>query len=258
MRPLESFSELSQFSNSTRRIAAGSLTTAARPIERPDATTGCSKCAAVQASRGFLASTRRRAIGPSASAAVPALADETPREYRAQRTPRPIDQHCPRHRTTGLAVEFHYPQSWLWNTGTSRRFQLFFRCKEKPIFANSGVFARDKPSKSSDRQIMANPRGCLALAVHRQCRAFAACDPFHTGAHRRVAGRRPRRKDQDRRLRRPPLGGGGMGGAARRHRQRNPDPKLRNRPTLGMPILIDMAPTKPNKWEGQCLQLAER
>ena len=30
----------------------------------------------------------------------------------------------------------------------------------------------------------------------------------------------------------------------------NPDPKLRNRPTLGMPILIDMAPTKPNKWEG--------
>jgi len=30
----------------------------------------------------------------------------------------------------------------------------------------------------------------------------------------------------------------------------NPDPKLRNRPTLGMPILMDMAPTNPNKWEG--------
>ena len=32
---------------------------------------------------------------------------------------------------------------------------------------------------------------------------------------------------------------------------RNPDPQLRSRPTLGMPILLDMTPTKPNKWEGQ-------
>lgn len=31
---------------------------------------------------------------------------------------------------------------------------------------------------------------------------------------------------------------------------KNPDPRLRNRPTLGMPILLDMAPTKPNRWEG--------
>jgi uncharacterized protein (DUF2147 family) len=31
---------------------------------------------------------------------------------------------------------------------------------------------------------------------------------------------------------------------------RNPDPKLRGRPTLGMPVLINMAPTQPNKWEG--------
>lgn len=31
---------------------------------------------------------------------------------------------------------------------------------------------------------------------------------------------------------------------------KNPDPNLRNRPTLGMPVLLDMAPTKPNKWEG--------
>lgn len=32
---------------------------------------------------------------------------------------------------------------------------------------------------------------------------------------------------------------------------RNPDPQLRGRPTLGMPILLDMTPTRPNKWEGQ-------
>ena len=32
---------------------------------------------------------------------------------------------------------------------------------------------------------------------------------------------------------------------------RNPDPQLRSRPTLGMPILLDMIPTRPNKWEGQ-------
>jgi uncharacterized protein (DUF2147 family) len=31
---------------------------------------------------------------------------------------------------------------------------------------------------------------------------------------------------------------------------KNPDPKLRSRPTLGMPVLLDMASTKPNKWEG--------
>lgn len=31
---------------------------------------------------------------------------------------------------------------------------------------------------------------------------------------------------------------------------KNPDPKLRNRPTLGMPVLLDMARTRPDKWEG--------
>lgn len=33
--------------------------------------------------------------------------------------------------------------------------------------------------------------------------------------------------------------------------QRNPDPQLRSRPTLGMPILLDMTLAKPNRWEGQ-------
>ena len=32
---------------------------------------------------------------------------------------------------------------------------------------------------------------------------------------------------------------------------KNPDPNLRSRPTLGMPILLGMAASKPNKWEGQ-------
>ncbi len=30
----------------------------------------------------------------------------------------------------------------------------------------------------------------------------------------------------------------------------NPDPKLRTRPTLGMPVLVGMAPSKPNEWSG--------
>lgn len=30
----------------------------------------------------------------------------------------------------------------------------------------------------------------------------------------------------------------------------NPDARLRNRPTLGMPILIGMTPSKPNEWSG--------
>ena len=33
---------------------------------------------------------------------------------------------------------------------------------------------------------------------------------------------------------------------------KNPDPNLRGRPTLGMPILLGMQPSnKPNRWEGQ-------
>lgn len=31
----------------------------------------------------------------------------------------------------------------------------------------------------------------------------------------------------------------------------NPDPAKRNRPTLGMPILLHMTPTQPNRWEGE-------
>jgi uncharacterized protein (DUF2147 family) len=31
----------------------------------------------------------------------------------------------------------------------------------------------------------------------------------------------------------------------------NPDPAKRGRPTLGVPILLGMAPTKPNRWEGE-------
>lgn len=33
--------------------------------------------------------------------------------------------------------------------------------------------------------------------------------------------------------------------------RKNPDPNLRNRPTLGMPILLGMTPGKNNKWEGE-------
>lgn len=33
--------------------------------------------------------------------------------------------------------------------------------------------------------------------------------------------------------------------------RKNPDPNLRTRPTLGMPILLRMAPGKPNRWDGQ-------
>jgi uncharacterized protein (DUF2147 family) len=32
---------------------------------------------------------------------------------------------------------------------------------------------------------------------------------------------------------------------------KNPDPNLRSRPTLGMPILLGMAPSQTNRWDGQ-------
>jgi uncharacterized protein (DUF2147 family) len=31
----------------------------------------------------------------------------------------------------------------------------------------------------------------------------------------------------------------------------NPDPSKKSRPTLGMPVLMGLAPTKPNRWEGE-------
>ena len=33
--------------------------------------------------------------------------------------------------------------------------------------------------------------------------------------------------------------------------RKNPDPNLRSRPTLGMPILLGMTRSKPNQWDGQ-------
>jgi uncharacterized protein (DUF2147 family) len=33
--------------------------------------------------------------------------------------------------------------------------------------------------------------------------------------------------------------------------KKNPDPTLRSRPTLGMPILLGMTPSKTNQWEGK-------
>ena len=33
--------------------------------------------------------------------------------------------------------------------------------------------------------------------------------------------------------------------------KKNPDPNLRSRPTLGMPILLGMTPSKDNRWDGQ-------
>lgn len=33
--------------------------------------------------------------------------------------------------------------------------------------------------------------------------------------------------------------------------RKNPDPNLRTRPTLGMPILLGMTQSKPNQWDGQ-------
>lgn len=35
------------------------------------------------------------------------------------------------------------------------------------------------------------------------------------------------------------------------HDTENPDPALRGRPTLGMPILLDMKPGKSDRWDGQ-------
>ncbi|HEY6861608.1 MAG TPA: DUF2147 domain-containing protein [Pseudolabrys sp.] len=32
---------------------------------------------------------------------------------------------------------------------------------------------------------------------------------------------------------------------------KNPDPNLRTRPTLGMPILLGMTPSQTNRWDGQ-------
>ena len=98
---------------------------------------------------------------------------------------------------------------------------------------------------------MANPRGRLVLAVYRQCRAFTACDPFHTGALP-ASGWSPTASHK---IKIVDCGGHLWGVVAWEARpggtdKEIPTPSLRSRPTLGMPILLDMTPTKPNKWEG--------
>ena len=189
---------------------------------------------------------------------APAPADAARREYRAHRTPSPHKPALARQQNNGACSRVPLSTILGLEHRNKPRFQLFFRCKEKPIFANSGVFARDKPSKPSDRQIMANPRGRLVLAVYRQCGAFAACDPCLTGAHRRVAGRQPRRKDQHRRLRRSSLGGGVMGDAAWRHRQEQSRPQAPQPPDARYAHPDQHGSHESEQVGGQCLQLGER
>src|SRR6185295_20174804 len=55
-----------------------------------------------------------------------APARKAPYNFRARRTPLcPIHQHLPAPQNNRLATKFQYPQSWIWNTGTSRDFSHF-------------------------------------------------------------------------------------------------------------------------------------
>jgi hypothetical protein len=70
-------------------------------------------------------------MAPAPPHAAPA--DSAWRKYRAQRLHLPqIPAPARSDRTTGLAVKFHYPQTWIWNTGTSRDFSYFSGVRKSP------------------------------------------------------------------------------------------------------------------------------
>ncbi len=163
------------------------------------------------------------------------------RKYRAQRTPLPHRPALARSdRNNRLAVS-----SLIHNLDLEHRnkprFQLFFRCKEKPNFAkNQVVIARDKAEQTQRRQswsILAAALFLLSIgsAAHRSPRPPST--PAPTGEWL-VADRVARIKIVD-------CSGHLWGVVAWEARPggtdiRNPDPQLRSRPTLGMPILLDM------------------
>lgn len=147
-------------------------------------------------------------------------------------------------------MEFQLPTISDLEHGNKPRFEPFFRCTEWLNFAkvSSHVTNQTKPETGRFRPIYATALIWLAIggAAFSQTASAPVADP--TGEWL-VADRVARIKIVD-------CGGRLWGVVAWEMRpggtdKRNPDPKLRSRPTLGMPILLDMAPTKPNRWEGQ-------
>ena len=84
-----------------------------------------------------------------------------------------------------------------------------------------------------------------------------ACHKSYAGfgarrSHRRLAGAGRRRRHPCRGMQRQHVGRGGLGKSPGGHDKNNPDVSKQNRPTLGMPILLDMKKTPGvDQWEGQ-------
>jgi uncharacterized protein (DUF2147 family) len=137
-----------------------------------------------------------------------------------------------------------------WNTGTSRDFSYFSGVRKSPssqIQVSSHVTNRANPVTGKSWPILAAALFWLSIGSAAHSQPATPSAPAPTGEWL-VANRAAKINIVD-------CGGRLWGVVSWELRpggtdKNNPDPKLRNRPTLGMPILIDMAPTKPNKWEG--------
>jgi uncharacterized protein (DUF2147 family) len=220
---------------------------------------GCSECGSVQALREEVASPRGRTIAQRVRTGVRRWRTKIRGNIEHNRLPLPHRPAFARDkRTTGLEASSIIHNVEAGTPEQAAISAIFSGVRENPLLqiqVSSHVTKRANPSPGKSWSILAAALLWLTIgsAVHSQpapssSSAPTSSSPTPTGEWL-VADRVARIKIVD-------CGGRLWGVVAWEARpggtdQRNPDPQLRSRPTLGMPILLDMTPTKPNRWEGQ-------
>jgi Uncharacterized protein conserved in bacteria (DUF2147) len=142
---------------------------------------------------------------------------------------------------------------FFWFEVSDPRYAFSVLCYSNFGLEHSRVHAHANAGDIGDpRKVALLRRGCCPADCDRG-RLGGPDRSFVAGSDRRMAGCQRLGADQDYRLQWPPLGLWGVVSweiypDVDSH---NPDSSKRSRPTLGMPILLEMAQTRTNQWDGQ-------